>query len=86
MLSHESLKCFNLYLHYPVNSRRRVSLGKQQQKSQSFRELPDLDPLHKIVASIYSALKLHIFQIEYNCEMVPPAFHPTNLISHGVCF
>lgn len=65
MCSHESLKCFNLSLRYPVNSRRRVSPGKQQQgKSQSFRELPDLDPFHKIVASIYSTLKLHIFQIE----------------------
>lgn len=51
-----------------INSERRVASGKQkkakrQQKS-TFTSLPDLHPLHKIVASHYSILKLYIFDTE----------------------
>lgn len=84
VLSHESLKCFNLYLHYPVNSRRRVSLGKQQRKSQSFRELPDLEPLHKVVASI--CIEVSHFQIDIIVKWFHQHFTQQTLVSHGVCF
>lgn len=51
-----------------INSERRVASGKQkkakQQQKSTFRGLPDLHPLHKIVASKYSTLKLYIFETE----------------------